>query len=118
MLQSQNNFLDELVGIESTVKSILVNTEDNFEIKINHKFTFPITNREILSINIEILCSGLTFYTKMNKVFIHQIGKRIYNEKFGNNYLSLFYKWLDDFNADPDIFIQRIKQVFNSTLRT
>jgi hypothetical protein len=105
--------LENLIQSESEIKNHIIDKSHGIDIKFSHKLKMPVSSREIFQIDIEIINGDNIFYTKMNKVFIHQIGKRIYDEKFGNEYLPLFHKWVEDFNENTEKFINSIKKVFS-----
>ncbi|NVN95505.1 MAG: hypothetical protein HXX18_09510 [Bacteroidetes bacterium] len=108
------NLLENLIKYEAEIKNHNANIDDGFELNFSHNLKMPVSNREIFQIDVEIIIGDYSFYTKMNKVFIHQIGKRIYDEEYGNEYLPLFHQWVEDFNNDTESFKKRIKQVFKN----
>lgn len=109
------NKLDELIELEKQVEEIPFNRASELEIKYHHKFLFPLKEKDIKRIKVELIYNGQSFFTLMNRTFIHQIGKRIYeNKKYGNDYKPLFKQWVEDFNISPKQFTQKIINAITS----
>ena len=103
--------LNELVERESELENQLIKSGDDVNVRFVHDYTYPLSNREIPGVGIVISHNGIEYYTKMDKVFIHQIGKRIYGDDIGNEYYPVFIKWVDDLNSDPNSLCDHVREV-------
>ena len=102
------NYLERLVDFEkNSVKKI--STSGN-QLLLDFVITknLPLSNRQILGVNIVLSINNLKIIAKMDRIFIHQIGKRIYGNIYENDYPPVFHNWLIDFNKDVNNFKQVI----------
>lgn len=104
-----NNFIEwEKSIIESKVVF-----DSQFSILLKG-FPKKVSQRSILDTDIYIQNQGIEFIWKMNNIFIHQIGKRIYGDRFANEYEPLFDQWVKDINDDYSGFYDKILKVFRN----
>jgi hypothetical protein len=103
------DLLQELVDFESNSVYTIPTDGGGLTIEYQMPKTLPLTNRDILQVKVILEIRGESVEARMNRVFIHQIGKRIYGELYQNEYLPLFHNWVKDFNEDNEMFTRKIK---------
>lgn len=106
------DFLLELIDFEQNNVVEIALYEKDFVLNFICSSTFPLTNREVLKVKFEIKINDLKIEGVMDRVFIHQLGKRLFDsEGVGNDYMPVFIRWLSLMNEDFDEFKSRVYRV-------
>ncbi|MGB1206823.1 MAG: hypothetical protein ACPG5B_14335 [Chitinophagales bacterium] len=103
--------MKHLIQLESNEKEIinipiwkLLNESD---IEFENK-DLALTEKMIERVKIKFTYQDNVYWGKTDRMIIHQIGKRIYGNKYRNAYHPILQNWTSDFNSNLTAFKTKI----------